>query len=88
MTALLEADGVSFAYGARPAIRDVSLTVNRGEIVGLAGVEENHRNVGIQVECAGDRLGAEPALRVEAVHCDHERRAALLEVVDRREAVG
>jgi branched-chain amino acid transport system ATP-binding protein len=35
--AALQVDGLEVRYGAVPAVRDVSLTVGRGEIVGLIG---------------------------------------------------
>ena len=34
---LIEADGVSFAYGSTPVLEDVDLTVRRGEFVALVG---------------------------------------------------
>jgi len=37
MTALLEAERVSFAYGKTPILRDVSLAVAPGELVGVIG---------------------------------------------------
>jgi cobalamin transport system ATP-binding protein len=37
VTALLEADGLSFAYGARPVLAGVSLGIARGELVGVIG---------------------------------------------------
>lgn len=37
MGVLLEADRVSFAYGPRRVLRDVSLAVERGELLGLIG---------------------------------------------------
>jgi iron complex transport system ATP-binding protein len=37
MTTLLEADGLSFAYGPRPVLVDVSLRVGRGELIGVIG---------------------------------------------------
>jgi iron complex transport system ATP-binding protein len=37
MTPALEADGVSFAYGARPVLTDVTLAVAPGELVGVIG---------------------------------------------------
>jgi iron complex transport system ATP-binding protein len=37
MTAALEADRVSFAYGGRPILRDVSVAVARGEVLGVIG---------------------------------------------------
>ncbi len=36
-TPLIEAERVSFAYGATPVLEDVSLTVHRGEFVALVG---------------------------------------------------
>ena len=37
MTSLLEVDGIEVRYGAVTALRDVSLTVNAGEVVTLLG---------------------------------------------------
>jgi iron complex transport system ATP-binding protein len=37
VSALLEAERVSFAYAGRPAIRDVTLTVAEGEMLAIAG---------------------------------------------------
>ena len=34
---LIQADGVSFSYGATPVVEEVSLTVRRGEFVALVG---------------------------------------------------
>ena len=35
----LEAKGLSFTFGGRPAVEDVSFEVLRGEVVGLAAYE-------------------------------------------------
>lgn len=37
MTGLLEVDGVSFAYGGRQVLRDVSIAVAPGEVLGVIG---------------------------------------------------
>jgi iron complex transport system ATP-binding protein len=37
MTAALEAEGLAFAYGARPVLSDVSIAVAPGELVGVIG---------------------------------------------------
>src|SRR5262249_58201746 len=37
VTSLLEAEAVSFAYGPRQVLREVSLTLAPGEIVGVIG---------------------------------------------------
>ena len=34
---LIEVDGVTKYYGADPALKDVSFSVGRGEIIGIAG---------------------------------------------------
>ncbi|WP_336359187.1 metal ABC transporter ATP-binding protein [Haladaptatus sp. ZSTT2] len=37
MTAIIAVENVSFGYGARPVVEDVSLTVEAGEFLGLVG---------------------------------------------------
>ncbi|WP_049982551.1 metal ABC transporter ATP-binding protein [Halorubrum sp. BV1] len=37
MTAIVDLDGVTFSYGDTVAVRDVSLTVDRGDFLGLVG---------------------------------------------------
>ncbi len=37
MTPVLAAEGLAFGYGGEPVLRDVSLTVGRGELVGIIG---------------------------------------------------
>jgi iron complex transport system ATP-binding protein len=37
MTPVLSAEGLAFGYGREPVLRDVSLTVGRGELVGIIG---------------------------------------------------
>ncbi|GAB3694592.1 metal ABC transporter ATP-binding protein [Halorubrum pallidum] len=37
MTAIVDLDGVTFSYGDTVAVRDVSLTVERGDFLGLVG---------------------------------------------------
>ncbi|WP_265111437.1 metal ABC transporter ATP-binding protein [Halosolutus halophilus] len=37
MTAVIDVDEVTFAYGDQPAVRDVSLTVEEGDFLGLIG---------------------------------------------------
>jgi iron complex transport system ATP-binding protein len=67
MTALLEADGLSFAYGARPVLTDVSLTVAPGELVGVIGPNGGGKTTlvrllsGVLAPRAGSvRLGGRP----------------------------
>jgi len=76
MTAILEADRVSFAYGERAVLAGVSLAVAPGELVGVIGPNGSGKTTlvrllsGVLVPRGGEiRLGGEPlvALRRRAV---------------------
>ncbi len=54
----------------------------------VAGVAEDHRGAGVEVEGFGDVVALVAADAAEAVDGDDEGDLAVLEVVDGREAVG
>src|SRR5439155_25086804 len=49
MTALLQASGVSFAYGVQPVLQDVSLTLAPGEVVVLIGPNGSGKSTLIKI---------------------------------------
>jgi len=73
---MLELAGVMFAYGDRPVLRDVSLTVARGEIVGVVGQSGGGKSTLLRL-CAGLLEPGGGSVRVAGVDPRHSARVAL-----------
>jgi iron complex transport system ATP-binding protein len=75
MSALLEAEGVSFAYSGRPAIRDVTLAVAEGEMLAIAGANGSGKSTLLGL-LAGSRRPSAGSVRLAGRSLQaYERRA-------------
>ncbi len=75
MTALLEAEQVSFAYGGRPAIRGVTLAVVEGEMLAIAGPNGSGKSTLLGL-LAGTRAPSAGTVRLAGRSLrDYDRRA-------------
>lgn len=73
----IDAENVSFAYGGEPILRSASLSVNKGEIIGISGISGIGKSTLMQllmgilhpdsgavyVRCAGGRVVSDGSLR-------------------------
>ncbi len=74
-TALLEAEHVSFAYGGRPAIADVALAVDEGEMLAIAGPNGSGKSTLLGL-LAGTRRPSAGSVRLGGRNLrDYDRRA-------------
>ncbi len=72
---ILSAEHVSFAYGARPAIRDVSLAVAEGEMLAVAGANGSGKSTFLGL-LSGVRRPSSGVVRLRGRDLrDYERRA-------------
>ncbi len=89
MSALLEADGVSFAYGSRPAVRDVSLAIGEGEMLAIAGPNGSGKSTLLGL-LSGVRRPSSGVVRLggrDLASCDRRAVARTVAVVPQETAV-